>query len=117
GTVTTMFFLGRLSDQIGRCPVVLSSLGIAAASAVTFLFADATTWLFPARILSGLAIALTSGASTAWIVELQTQKIQRSRHKLRLAPTCWDLALAHSSRACLPSMHNGRFGFATLFSF
>ena len=74
GTVTTMFFLGRLSDQIGRRPVVLSSLGIAAAGAVIFLFANATTWLFPARILSGLAIALASGASTAWIVELQTQK-------------------------------------------
>ena len=74
GTVATMFFLGRLSDQIGRRPVVLSSLGIAAAGAFTFLFANATTWLFPARILSGLAIALASGASTAWIVELQTQK-------------------------------------------
>ena len=74
GTVATMFFLGRLSDQIGRRPVVLSSLGIAAAGAVIFLFANATTWLFPARILSGLAIALASGASTAWIVELQTQK-------------------------------------------
>lgn len=74
GTVATMFFLGRLSDQIGRRPVVLSSLGIAVAGAVTFLFANATTWLFPARILSGLAIALASGASTAWIVELQTEK-------------------------------------------
>jgi MFS family permease len=54
--------------------VVLISLGIAAASAIVFLFANATAWLLPARILSGLAIALASGASTAWIVELQTQK-------------------------------------------
>ena len=30
GTVTTMFFLGRLSDEIGRRPVVLPSLGLAA---------------------------------------------------------------------------------------
>lgn len=37
GTVATMFFLGRLSDQIGRRPVVLSSLGIAVAGAVTSL--------------------------------------------------------------------------------
>jgi MFS family permease len=74
GTVTTMFFLGRLSDQIGRRPVVLISLGIAAASAIVFLFANATVWLFPARILSGLAIAFASGASGAWIVELQTRQ-------------------------------------------
>src|SRR6266513_2503405 len=61
GTVTTMFFLGRLSDQVGRRPVVLISLGIGAAGAIIFLFANTTAWLFPARILSGLAIALASG--------------------------------------------------------
>src|SRR6266480_1505935 len=72
GTITTMFFLGRLSDQIGRRPVVLVSLGIAAASAIVFFVSNAAVWLFPARILSGLAIALASGASAAWIVELQT---------------------------------------------
>ena len=36
---------------------------------VLFLFADATIWLFAARVVSGFAIALASGASTAWIVE------------------------------------------------
>ena len=74
GTVTTMFFLGRLSDQVGRRSVVLISLGISAASAIIFLFANTTAWLFPARILSGLSIALASGASAAWIVELQAQQ-------------------------------------------
>src|SRR5438067_2964632 len=74
GTVATMFFLGRLSDQVGRRPVVLISLGIGAAGAIIFLFANTTAWLFPARILSGLAIALASGASAAWIVELQKQQ-------------------------------------------
>jgi len=69
GTVTAMFFFGRLSDQVGRRLVVLISLGIAAASALVFMFAQATWWLFPARILSGLGIALVSGATTAWIVE------------------------------------------------
>src|SRR5206468_11343163 len=62
GTVTTMFFLGRLSDQIGRRPVVLLSLGIAAAGRVIFICAQNIWWLFPARIFSGLGIALVSGA-------------------------------------------------------
>jgi MFS family permease len=69
GTVATMFFLGRLSDQVGRRPVVLIALAIAAAAALVFLFAQGTWWLFPARILSGLGIALVSGAATAWVVE------------------------------------------------
>ena len=69
GTVAAMFFLGRLSDQIGRRPVVLLSLGIAALGAVVFIFAQSTWWLFPARILSGLGIALVSGAATAWVTE------------------------------------------------
>ena len=69
GSLAAMFFLGRLSDQIGRRPVVLTSLGIGVVAAAMFLFADATIWLFAARILSGFAIALASGAGTAWIVE------------------------------------------------
>jgi MFS family permease len=62
GTIAAMFFLGRLADQIGRRPVVLASLAIAAVSVGLFLLANHTAWLFPARILSGLAIALASGA-------------------------------------------------------
>jgi hypothetical protein len=61
-----------------RRPVVLASLAIAAASAGNFLLAKHTAWLFPARILSGLAIALASGASTAWITELEPRH-NRSR--------------------------------------
>jgi len=73
GTVAAMFFLGRLSDQVGRRPVVLWALFIGAIDALVFLAANGTAWLFAARILSGLAIALSAGASTAWIVELEPQ--------------------------------------------
>ena len=71
GTVVTMLFLGRLSDQIGRRPVLLVSLLLSGGAAALFLAAQSTAWLFPARIASGLAIALASGASTAWVVELE----------------------------------------------
>ncbi|HEY7375791.1 MAG TPA: MFS transporter [Polyangia bacterium] len=69
GTLSTMLFAGRLSDQVGRRPVTLASIGIAAAATVLFLVARDTAWLFAARIVSGCAVALVSGASTAWIVE------------------------------------------------
>jgi MFS family permease len=50
GTVAAMCFFGRLSDQIGRRPVVLASLTVAALGAVIFLLANGTAWLFAARI-------------------------------------------------------------------
>src|SRR5438105_13535011 len=42
GTIATMFFLGRLSDQIGRRPVVLASLVLAGLSGIAFLLAAST---------------------------------------------------------------------------
>ncbi len=69
GSLGTMLFFGHLSDQIGRRPVVLASMTVAAASAIAFLVARSTAWLFVARIASGISVALASGAATAWIVE------------------------------------------------
>src|SRR5260221_133020 len=57
-----LFFLGRLADQIGRRPGVLASRAIVVASAGVFLLAKHTAGPFPARFLSGLAIALSSGS-------------------------------------------------------
>jgi MFS family permease len=69
GSLGTMLFFGHLSDQIGRRPVVLASMAASTASTAAFLLARSTAWLFVARIASGVAIALASGAATAWIVE------------------------------------------------
>jgi MFS family permease len=84
GTVATMFFFGRLSDQVGRRSVVLISLGIAAAGALVFVFAQSTWWLFPARILSGLGIALVSGAATAWITESEPDEDKAAATQLAI---------------------------------
>lgn len=105
GAVAAMFFLGRLSDQVGRRLVVLISLGAAALSAIIFLLARDTPWLFPARILSGLAIALASGASTAWIVELEPKEQsgcdpgRERRQFVRLGPGAADRRTARAIRA------------------
>src|SRR5262249_30772137 len=68
GTASAMFVLGRLSDQIGRRPVVMAALGLAVASTLIFAVGASTPWLFAARISSGVAIALAAGASTAWLI-------------------------------------------------
>jgi MFS family permease len=71
GNLAALLFGGRLSDQIGRRRAMLPALGLAIASALVFLFAQSTACLYPARILSGLATGLGSGAATAWLAELQ----------------------------------------------
>lgn len=71
GNLAALVLGGRLSDQLGRRRVMLPALGLAIASAIVFLFAQGTAWLFSARVLSGLATGLGSGAATAWLAELQ----------------------------------------------
>jgi predicted MFS family arabinose efflux permease len=70
GNLAALLFFGRVSDQIGRRPVTLISIALAIVATLLFLLATATAWLFAARILSGFAIGLGSGAGAAWIAEL-----------------------------------------------
>ena len=71
GNLAVLFFFGRLSDQIGRRPTTLLALAITIASAICFLAASGTGWLFSARVLNGFAAGLGAGALTAWIAELE----------------------------------------------
>ncbi len=70
GNLGALFIFGRLSDQIGRRRTNLPAMGLAGVATLIFLLANNTSWLFVARILSGLAIGIASGAATAWIAEL-----------------------------------------------
>ena len=69
GNLAALLFLGRLSDQLGRRPIVLAGLTLAALSTILFLVASGRTLLFAGRIASGCAVGLGSGAATAWITE------------------------------------------------
>lgn len=93
GTVAIMFFFGRLADQIGRRPIVLVSLAMAAGSAAIFLCSNRTGWLFLGRILSGLAIALAAGASTAWVTELEPRHDKRKATRMVIASNLVGLGL------------------------
>ncbi len=73
GNLGALLFFGRLSDQIGRRPVTLGAIVLAVLATVLFLVATTTTWLFAARIVSGFAIGLASGAGAAWIAELDAR--------------------------------------------
>jgi MFS family permease len=78
GNLLALLVFGRLSDQIGRKPLVIASLALGAVSAAAFLVARSLDWLFAARIVSGLAVGIGSGAATAWITEF-TRPERRAR--------------------------------------
>ena len=70
GVVTTLLLFGRLSDHIGRKPVLLAAVVLAAASAVLFLLPPSLPLLVTARVVSGIAAGLMSGAGTAAVIDL-----------------------------------------------
>ncbi|MEU1125311.1 MFS transporter [Streptomyces sp. NPDC005899] len=70
GVIGVLLAVGNASDAVGRRPVLLAGLGCAAASAVCFLGAEGTAWLYAGRLLSGLSAGLFTGAATAYVMEL-----------------------------------------------
>lgn len=73
GVMAALLVAGRLSDDIGRRPVLLIGVACAAASSVVFLLAglfDAEPALFVGRLLSGLSAGSFTGVATTTIVEL-----------------------------------------------
>jgi MFS family permease len=74
GTLTTLFLFGRISDQVGRRWGILPAVALAALSTLTFLLAESTAMLFVGRVLSGLAVAMSAAACTAWIAELDPDR-------------------------------------------
>ncbi|MFC8271049.1 MFS transporter [Streptomyces sp. NPDC057271] len=70
GVIATLLLVGNHSDAVGRRPVLWTALGLAAASAVCFLFEDGLPYLFAGRLLSGFSAGLLSGAGTVTVLEL-----------------------------------------------
>ena len=70
GVVAALLLFGRLSDQIGRRPVLLAAVALALVSAILFLLPPSLPLLMTARIVSGLGAGLMSGAGTAAVMDL-----------------------------------------------
>ena len=74
GNLIALIFFGGISDQIGRRPVAITTIVLAAISTLLFAFAHNTVWLFAARGLSGFAVGVLSGTATAWLADLYAAK-------------------------------------------
>jgi MFS family permease len=74
GVLTTLVLAGRISDDVGRRPVLLVALGTLLGTTVLFMVADSVVWLFVARGLQGLATGLALGAASAALLDLHPRR-------------------------------------------
>lgn len=70
GVILAVLLFGKVSDQVGRRPVLLPALGIGALCVIGMGVAQGEWTLIVSRAVSGLAIGLFTGAGTAALTEL-----------------------------------------------
>jgi len=68
-TLSTLLFLGRLSNHLGRRPVAVTSLGLLAAGCLLLLSVHDIGMLIAGRLLMGFGAGLASSSLTAYIVD------------------------------------------------
>ena len=61
---------GRLSDHLGRRPVLMFALVVQIAGMGAFIAAQGVGMLYVARILQGLGTGIATGAIVAWLLDL-----------------------------------------------
>ncbi len=70
--------LGRLSDSVGRKPVIVAGVGLYAVSTLLFITATHPGWFILFRFLEGVGAAAVTPAGQALVAELSTEQT-RSR--------------------------------------
>lgn len=74
GVLTSLLLVGRVSDDIGRRPVLLGSLAVLMLSTVVYMLASSVAWLFVARGLQGLATGAALSAASAAMLDLHPRR-------------------------------------------
>ncbi len=74
GVLAALILAGRVSDDVGRRPVLLVALGALMGATVLFMVADSVVWLFFARGVQGLATGAALGAASASLLDLHPRR-------------------------------------------
>jgi MFS family permease len=74
GVLASLLLVGRVSDDVGRRPVLLVALGLLMLSTALFIFAASLAWLFVARGLQGLATGAAVSAASAALLDLHPRR-------------------------------------------
>ena len=69
--LVSLLTVGRLSDFVGRRPVLAAALLVEAAAMAVFLDAHGSRWLLAARVVQGLATGAAIGVLGAYLLDLQ----------------------------------------------
>lgn len=104
GVVGALMLFGRLSDDLGRRPVMMGSLALALLSAVLFLLPPSLPALVVARVVSGLAAGLMSGTGTAAILDLFPPERKAAAGTLAVAVNTGGLALGTLAAGMLATL-------------
>jgi MFS family permease len=70
GLLLALLVTGRLSDHVGRRPVILAAIAAEIIAMACFILADSTVVLYVARAVQGLATGCALGALSATLAEL-----------------------------------------------
>jgi MFS family permease len=72
--LSALLTLGKLSDHVGRRPVLLAALAVQAAAMIVFATADGVTALVVARIVQGISTGAAVGAIGAGMLDISRVK-------------------------------------------
>lgn len=75
--VVALLAFARLAEAFGRKPVLAAALFTSAAGSIVFAAAGGLGWLFAARVLQAVSVALLSAAGTAALLELDPARDAR----------------------------------------
>jgi MFS family permease len=74
GVLAALLLAGRLSDQVGRRPVLIAALATLMLSSVLYIAADSTLWLFVARAVQGIATGAAISTASAALLDLHPRR-------------------------------------------
>src|ERR1700761_710871 len=74
GVLATLLLAGRLSDVVGRRPVLVVAMSALVVATIPFMLADSVVWLFVARAIQGLATGLALSAASAALLDLHPKR-------------------------------------------
>jgi MFS family permease len=74
GVLLSLLLAGRLSDEVGRRPVLVVAMSTLIVATVPFMLADSVAWLFVARAIQGLATGLALSAASAALLDLHPNR-------------------------------------------
>lgn len=72
--LSALLVAGRLSDHVGRRPVLLAGIAVQMASMIVFTFAEGVSWLLVARVVQGLSTGAAVGAIGAAMLDIDRSR-------------------------------------------